>query len=178
MFTIDTCYVRFREEMMRVCVYVIIFTYIQIYVCGCVWHTDQSSHGRRVSYPVNHFWRARCAVLRVFVLLWRMSSWQAGWRRRVPWKLHWKGNGQSRIFEHVQIPLPILCILPRFCVCFQKGEGQERAELVPKGGVSGRCEGFKIIKTSSNQQSPQLSSSCLSTLPPKACFGSILGFRN
>ena len=89
-----------------------------------------------------------------------------------------KGNGSFHLFEHVQIPLPILCILPHFCVCFQKGEGQERAELVPKGGVSGRCEDFKIIKTCSNQQSLQLSSSCLPMLSTKACFGSVLGFRN
>lgn len=70
--------------------------------------------------------------------------------------------------------LPTLHILPHFCVCFQKGEGQERAELVPKGGVPGRCEGSKAIKTGSNQQPPQPSSSCLSTLPTKPALEVLL----
>lgn len=124
------------------------------------------------------FLGAQCAVLKAFMLPWRMSKWQLGWRGRVLGKLHWKGEGSFHGFEHVQIPLPTLWLLPHLCVCFQKREGQERAELVPKGGVSGRCEGFKIIKTCSNQQCPQLSSSCLSILPTKACFGSVLSFRN
>lgn len=154
----------------------IIFTYMYIYMYVYVWHMYQSSHWRGFSSSVNCVLRAQWAVLRVLMLLWRTSKWQLGCLSRVLWKLHWKGP--CHIFEHVQIPLPTLCILPHFCVCFQEGEGQERAELVPKGGVSGRCEDFKIIKTCSNQQSLQLSSSCLSMLSTKACFGSVLGFRN
>lgn len=92
------------------------------------------------------FLGAQCAVLKAFMLPWRRSKWQLGWPGRVLGKLHWKGDGSFHGFEHVQIPLPTLWLLPHFCVCFQKGEGQERAELVPKGGVSGRCEDFKIIK--------------------------------
>lgn len=141
-------------------------------------YTSQSSYWKGFFYSVNHVLEAQCVVLRTFVLLWRMSKWQLGWLWRVLWKLCWEGNGSLHIFEHVQIPLPTLCILPHFYVCFQKGEGQERAELVPKGGVSGRCEDFKIIKTCRNQQSPQLNSSCLSTQPTKACFGSVVGFRH
>lgn len=67
----------------------------------------------------------------------------------------YQGRGFLHTFEHVSIPLPTRCVLSHFCVCFERGEGQERAELGPKGGVSGRCAGFKKIKACSNQQSPQ-----------------------
>jgi hypothetical protein len=59
-----------------------------------------------------------------------------------------------------------LCTSPFLCLLSER-RGPKRAELVPKGGVSGRCEDFKIIKTCSNQQSPQLSSTCLSMRPTK-----------
>lgn len=115
---------------------------------------------------------------KIFHAALNMSKWQLEWLERILWKLHWKGNDFFHTSEHVQIPLPILYILLHFCVCFQKGEGQKKLILFQREVFFGRCEHFKIIKTCRNQQSPQLSSSCRSMLLAKACFGSVLGFRN
>lgn len=116
---------------------------------------------RELYCSVYSFFGAPCVVLRVFMLLWRMYKRQPGWLRRVLWKLRWKGQWLFSYFWTCANSLANALYTSPFQGLLPEGKGQKRAELVPKGGVSGRCEDFKIIKACSNQQSPQLSNSCL-----------------
>ena len=139
-------YVRVHVDNLHTCMHVHTHVWYMWHINGIHVYLSGSSYWRGLSHYVTHFGGTQCTILRVFMLFWGMSEWPAGWPGRALWRLHWKGGGSFHVFAHVRIPLPALCVLPHFYVCFQKGEGQERAKLVQKGGVSGRCEDFRIIK--------------------------------
>lgn len=138
-------YVRVHVDNLHTCMHVhtrVIHVTYKWHTCLPIWiiilkgplSLCHTFWGDAVHYP-----KSVHAVLRDV----RMAS---GMTRESSVKAALKGRRLFPCLAHVRIPLPALCVLPHFYVCFQKGEGQERAELVQKGGVSGRCEDFRIIK--------------------------------